>query len=456
MPLKNTLSILILCLVMAGCGSQASKSSLAGGVLQSAVAEAEKPSVEEGFEWTQNTSTYSAPIVEQQCTRRKCKPSVDYAWALENEFWRHIQREDVAGMRSWIKKTSVFVDHRVHRGGNKAYRARLMFLIAMGYSANLTQVDFALMAPIVSDLQSGNVLRILAGMGVGITNSAMGAQLAQSMRWLLKSYWMSEGDVATQNSTRIAIQSVGINIQAMAPNIGEIAGAKAVEATLYGPSCKGLPAFLRKSLGSVCTDNGLIGPGPMAYTFCQDDASCRNVGNGHMETFSGAASVLVRMHDRAHVQKFLDVAGDTQERAALCEAYWCRFIHPRDPEALIPEKTSMTPFKRVVNLLSIAESYAKVGNLKRMDLALTEAHREAERLKYPFMDQLRKIDIALHGGDASEGIPNLVEKWANRDERTDTMGALQVPFPLSTTIKPCAGCHFGGVLPRETAAFYGK
>ena len=116
----------------------------------------------------------------------------------------------------------------------------------------------------------------------------------------------------------------------------------------------------------------------------------------------------------------------------------------------------MTPFKRVVNLPSITESYAKVGNLKRMDLALAEAHREAERLKYPFMDQLRKIDVALHGGDASEGIPNLVARWANRDERTETMGALQMPCPLSTTIKPCAGCYLGGVLPKKTAAFYCK
>lgn len=441
--------------LLSSCGPRDDEKTIA-----SKVSAASSPklvsAVEESFDWSQNTALLDAPIVEMTCTRARCTPSVDYAWALENEFWRHLQREDLPGMQQWVKKTQTFVNHRAHRGGNKKYRARLMFLLGVGYSFGLTQVNFAEMAPIVSDLQSGHILRIFTGLGVGLTKSAMGGQIAQAMRWLLKSYSLSEGDALAQNNTRIAIQSLGIFLQSMAPDIMGMTGPRAVKATLYGPSCQHMPRLVKKMFGSVCTDNGLIGPGPTAYLNCQDDASCAHVGNGLLETFFGAASLLYRMHDLAMVETYLKMAGDSENSIAVCRTNWCQDVHPREPEAPIPEKSSATPFKRIVNLLAITEAYGKVGNLERMEVSLKEAYDEARRLKYPFMEHIRRIDISLHGGDVNENIPDIRERWANRDTRHDTMGSLQLPFPLSATEKPCASCHFGGVLSKNSAAIYGK
>lgn len=66
-----------------------------------------------------------------------------------------------------------------------------------------------------------------------------------------------------------------------------------------------------------------------------------------------------------------------------------------------PGTADRLPFKRIINLLAIAEAYGKVGNIGRMDVALKEAYDEARRLKYPFMEHIRRIDISLHGGDVN-------------------------------------------------------
>jgi hypothetical protein len=217
-----------------------------------------------------------------------------------------------------------------------------------------------------------------------------------------------------------------------------------------------MPGLVKKIFGSVCTENGLIGPGPTAYLNCQDEESCAQVGNGLLETFFGAASLLYRMYDHDMVKTYLKMAGDGDNSPAICRTNWCQDVHPREPEASIPEKSSATPFKRIINLLAIAEAYGKVGNIERMDVALKETYDEARRLKYPFMDHIRRIDISLHGGDKTENVPDIRERWANRDPRLDTMGSLQLPFPLSATEKPCASCHFGGVLSKNSAAIYGR
>jgi hypothetical protein len=404
-------------------------------------------------DWAKNSDLTEAPLAihPKGCEWFQCEISPDYELGLEKEFWRHLQQEDKKGMAAWLTKTKQYLDHPSHKLGSHDRddpHARLMLLVALGHSHQLALIDLEPMASIIAQLTSGDVISMLTGVSRGVAQIPVSLELEEAIRWGFKAYNQAKEPIV-KDKALMALMSVGVFIQGMSPEFLGITGPKATMATIFGPSCQEMPNFLRNQMGPLCTERGLIGPD---YKTCQDTQSCKQVGNGMTETFAGAVLALSKMHDLSKVQKMLEIAGDSPDSVALCKTFWCRNLNPSDKKDPQPERSSLTPFKRVVNLLMIAEAYGKVGQEKRMEIVLKEAFTEAKRLNYPFLNQLTTIYKALHGGEGTT--PDILKRWKNFDPKKDALGMLQVPFPMSATIKPCASCHFGGVLPQATLDLY--
>jgi hypothetical protein len=257
----------------------------------------------------------------------------------------------------------------------------------------------------------------------------------------------ASGAIPEDANARTFMMGIGGFAQAALPRVAGVTGIDATMRTYFGPSCQGMPGLLRSQLDGLCRDEGLMGPGEEAYLDCHDAESCARVGTGTEGLIAGSMA-LSMMHDPRHVARMLTMLGDGpgDDQVALCESYWCTFNNPNDPEAPYPEATSIAPFKRIGALLIIAEAYGKQGETRKMEQALAAAYDEGRRLRYPFMERIRVVDVSLHGGDEALGVPDVVSAWANPVPARDFMGEVQFPLPVSGRGGACASCHFGGVM----------
>ncbi|MFW7378429.1 MAG: hypothetical protein ACOH5I_06465 [Oligoflexus sp.] len=397
-------------------------------------------------DWANHSELTHAPEARHTCNLVSCPRSADYELALEKEYWRHIQHEDIAGMQEWINKTTYYTTHWSHRQEYLKQKGRLWMLVAGGHTLLFNQYDLHSLVPVINNLRQGEILAVLKGSSQAFKQTPALYHLAESVHWAIK----ANQQLPDSRNAQTFLLGIGAFAQAALPPVLGVTGRQAMMNTFYGPSCQDFPQWLQSLLGDVCAELGLIGPDSNAHRRCVDQDSCLEVGAGTEGLFAGALT-QVMMHDPHMVASALDMMGDGpgSDQVALCDNYWCPFNNPNDPAANLPEATSIAPFKRIGGLMAIAEGYGKHGELAKMDRVLKEAYREAERLNWPFIDLLEDVDVSLHGGDAERDIPDILAAWANPEPTNDFMGEMQLPLPVSVGARSCAGCHFGGVMNEE-------
>lgn len=400
-------------------------------------------------DWARHSELTHAPEVEHLCSWWSCQRSADYELGLEKEFWGHVQRDDHEAMASWLQKTETYTNHRSNGGDRLAQTGRLWMLVAAGHTMLFNRYDLHRVLPLINALESGAVLGILTGLGSGFQDIPAIGHLAKALRYSIK----ASRAIPEHRNARTFLLGIGGFAQAALPHVAGVTGMSATLRTYFGPSCQGMPGVVRSQLSDLCQDEGLMGPGETAYEDCVDAESCARIGTGTEGLIAGSLA-LAMMHDPSHVQRMLTMLGDGAEddQVASCESYWCAFNNPNDPEASYPEATSIAPFKKIGALLVIAEAYGKLGETKKMEQVLAAASAEGRRLAYPFMERIRAVDISLHGGDATLGIPDVLGAWASPVPARDFMGEVQFPLPVSGRAGACAACHFGGVL-NETVRY---
>lgn len=397
-------------------------------------------------DWQTNSElTHAAPAPSLFCTFIHCPQSTRYERALEIEYWSQVQRNDIEGMKSWIKKTKRYLNHPLHQNQPKR-DGRLMMLIAGGTTMVFNDYDLHALLPAANKALKGRMFGALQEIVSNWRDVPAISFLADSIIWSIK----SNQNISEDLNARTFMLSIGSFAQSGLPAIFGISGSSAVTNTFYGPSCDSLPGWLKAASGFVCYHNGLMGPGSDSYKECVDAESCKKIGSGTEGIFAGAL-LMIMMDDPENVRKGLEMLGDRRDGdiIANCENYWCHFNNPNDPNALIPESTSIAPFKKAAGLTLIAEAYGKLQEFEKMERALAAAYAEAERINWPSMHILKRVDISLHGGDVAQDIPDMVTQWGNPNPQKDVVGKLRFPLPLSQREEACASCHFAGVLRKD-------
>lgn len=409
----------------------------------------------EGIDWHHHSDLTRASIVPDQCAAAGCASDGRYELSLEKEFWRHVHLEDFRGMEAWYEKTKSYVAWNRESSQRPRQMGRLQMLLGFSQGMLLLEQDLHSIVPALNGLlrlsdpisRQRQLDEILRFKGVKF--------LIQSLQHNLAANKLIPDDL----NARTVLLVVGSFVQAAMPEIGPftaLTGAEAYRNTLYGPTCRSIPSSLRGIFDHLCFDNGLMGPTMDAYQQCVDAQSCREVGAG-TEGFVAGAMSLVMLHDLAGASTMVTMFGDeaSSEKVANCESYFCRENHPNDPQTTWPEATSLTPFKKIGTLLTIAEAYGKLGKLEKMDLVFDAVRQEADRLNYPVTGMIDRVWLSLHGGDVSRGIPDILAAWKNPAPEKDILGLVQFPLPISGKRGNCVSCHYAGVLPDRITSYYG-
>lgn len=398
--------------------------------------------------WSTNSELTSASIVTKECTIDNCISDPKYELGLEKEYWRHVHREDYAGMEAWQKKAKDYTKYSSERSTRVKQIARLTKLMAFGGGMMLLKYDLHEMVPDLNailkakDIQSVDkeLKRTLSHPGIGHLMKALGSAIVANK--------LAPEDTNAQTVLLV----IGTFAQAVLPpnfpGFEGLTGIQAYKNTIFGPSCRDItPENQQNIFGGLCFKNGLMGPGGEAYKSCVDKESCSKVGTGTEGLLSGAMS-LVMLHNQVGAEHALTMLGDGpgDDQIALCDSYWCSFNNYNNPNAPLPEATAIAPFKKIGSLLSIAEAYGKVGNLNKMERVLKSLRMEAKRLNYPYMQHIERVESSLKGGDSGLGIPDMLKTWKNPQHSKDILGAVQFPLPMSGRSGNCVSCHYGGVL----------
>jgi hypothetical protein len=399
------------------------------------------------IDWHKNSELTNAPIVKKDCVENACPSDPAYELGLEKEFWRHVQREDFRGMEAWYTKTDAYTKYSSSRQARPRQMGRLHMLLQFSQGMLLLEEDLHKLVPDVNDILSSRDETLRAQKMANIAYE-------KSLKYLLTSLShgvKANGLIPDDLNARTVLLVVGSFTQGAMPELFSIkglTGPKSYVQTMYGPTCANIPKDQRSIFGELCYPNGLMGPRGDSYKDCRDRESCKNVGSGNEGLLAGAMS-LVSMENQIGATTFLNMLGDGPgpNQLANCDSYWCAVNNPKDPNAPVPEATSLTPFKKIGSLLAIAEAYGKVGKLDKMEKTLTAVRKEADRLNYPAMDMIERVEKSLHGGDPARGIPDVLTAWKNPDRKKDILGLFQFPFPVSVRKGNCMSCHYGGVLP---------
>jgi hypothetical protein len=176
------------------------------------------------------------------------------------------------------------------------------------------------------------------------------------------------------------------------------------------------------------------------------------VGTG-TEGFTAAAMAMLLFRDHDIVQKGLTILGDgpAENEIALCDSFLCTYNNPNEPKSKNPDASSIAPFKRLGVMLAIAEGYGKLGKTTKMMRVLRETRAIAEKVGWPRIALLDKVEASLTGGNPGKNIPDILTAWNNPNPEKDFAGEIQFPLPVSTGQGACSGCHYGGVMSRSVA-----
>lgn len=386
--------------------------------------------------WTQNSPLTNATIVKS-CEAFQCQRSAAYELALEQEYWRHVQADDVDGMKTWLTKMKAYTESSPHKNQDLKHKGRLWMLGAGGHTMVFSNYDIHSLVPIYQSLKEKRILSGVAALFSGLPELPALYHLEESLRLSIKAN--------RYIPNHLNAQTFFAGIMAFAQfATSDLTGLQPALDTVYGPSCKSLPPLMQRLIGHTCFDKGAMGPAVDSYLTCIDQESCQEVGTG-TEGIVASLLAMGMLHDHALVQQALTTLGDEPEGEGLahCNDFWCHTASPNDPLAEVPEATTIAPFKKVSMLLAIAQMYAKLGDFSKSEQSFHKAEEEAERISWPFTETIPDIKKALFEGQ--DGNPSLVQQWQEADPTKDHLGAVQ--FPLPPFGKGCKGCHFAGVLP---------
>lgn len=401
------------------------------------------------IDWSKNHTMFQAPDAVLACTPSACPSSAAYELALEKEFWRNVQTDNYLKMHGWLAKTQTYVLQSQDRANRPVQIGRLRKLSAFGSTMIYTLYDLHPMVPSLRKIQPQTSLPQFKGELIKI----LGSKEANGVLYLLSSISEAMNSLILVPQDRNALTfllSVGGFAQAaMAPFPG-YTGVKAFENSMIGPTCQDLKIKDPVLRETACKPYGLLGTAWDSYKQCTSEKICAPLGTG-TEGFTAGAMALTLFHDPKMVQRGLDILGDGpgEDNVALCDSFLCTYNNPNDPQAAVPEATSIAPFKRLGVMLTIAEGYGKLGKIQKMQRVLRAARAEGNRLGWPRMALLDRVETSLTGGDTQSGIPDLLSLWAKPDPAQDFAGEIQFPLPLSARRGACSGCHYGGVMSRS-------
>jgi hypothetical protein len=358
-------------------------------------------------------------------------------------------------MDAWLKKTKDYVTYSSDRLSRVKQIARLTKISAFGHGMMLLKHDFQELVPDLKTLlkakDPARIAKDFPDEFKRVVRHPATSHLVAGLSSAVKANTLAPTDTNAQTLLLVLGSFAQATMPANIFGFKGLTGEQAYRNSLYGPSCRDISSNFQKDLfASRCYQHGLMGPSPESYKTCVDKESCEKVGTGTEGILSGAMS-LVMLHGHDNAKQMLTMLGDgpSDDQIAHCNSYWCSFNNYNDPKAPLPEATAIAPFKKIGALLVIAEAYGKVGQLKKLDIALKSVREEAKRVNYPFMKMIDRVEASLKGGNRALGVPDILEIWNQPQSEKNLLGAVQFPLPISGRSGNCVSCHFGGVLSNK-------
>mgnify|MGYP003683855245 CR=1 FL=1 len=389
------------------------------------------------IDWDNNSELTNAEMAKHSCSQFYCPRSADYELALEKEFWKHVQADDAEGMKSWLHRMNLYTNHFSHKNQYTEQKGRLFMLGAGGHTMIFSEYDLRPLIPVLNELKEGHFWQVKSAL-------LRASKTFPALYHLMESLKLSAQ--ANHHIDHLNGQTFYIGLLSFAGfALSDFLSEEVTQGILYGPTCEAMEPWMQTITGNVCLPNGAMGPSEDSWKDCVDKESCESVGTG-TEGIAVVALSSGMLNEEGMLREALVMLGDDRDinTIANCDRFWCKNATPNNPNAAIPEATTIAPFKKVNMILAAAEMYGKLNEVENAKKAFAAARKEAQRIQWPFIGRIDEIEQSLfvkHPGEET----SLIERWQNVDLDKDMLGRVQLPLPNYGI--GCKGCHFGGVLP---------